>query len=134
LWTFKQPFARCRDEKEGQEEMRTTTLIPKHPPSLAEFKTFIEALPNGAWTGLTGISRGVVEAERGHVYIDYDENYGRYFDESLDEPRKAELVARLGHAPRLALHIQASTFDVGSHELADEVCALLRSRWGGEQE
>jgi hypothetical protein len=114
--------------------MRTTTLIPKRPPSLAEFKTFIEALPNAAWTALTGISRGVVEAERGHVFVDYDENYGRYFDEYLAEPRKAELVARLGHAPRLALHIQASTFDVGSNELADEVCSLLRSRWGGELE
>jgi hypothetical protein len=68
------------------------------------------------------------------VYVDYDENYGRYFDESLDEPRKADLVARLGYAPRLALHIQASTFDVGSSELANEVCALLRSRWGGELE
>ncbi len=114
--------------------MHTTTLLPKHPPSLAEFKTFIEALPNGAWTGLTGVSRGVVEAERGHVYVDYDENYGPYFDNYLDEQRKAELIARLGDAPRVALHIQASTFDVGSNELAEEVCALLSSRWGGELE
>jgi hypothetical protein len=114
--------------------MRTTTLIPKQPPSLAEFKAFIEALPNGAWAGHSGICRGVVEAERGHVYVDYDDNYGRYFEAYLDEPRKAELLARLGQAPRLALHIQASTFDVGSGELAEEVCTLLRSRWGGELE
>jgi len=111
--------------------MHTTTLIPQHPPSLPEFKAFIESLPGGSWGGALGIPRGVVVAERGHVYVDYDDKYGYYFDAYLDEQRKADLLAQFGRLPQLALHVQASIVDVGSKELADGLCSLLLSKWGG---
>src|SRR5262249_21292763 len=101
--------------------MATTTLIPRNRPSLEEFRAFIESLPGGYWADESGIPRGVVEAERGHVYVDYDSNYGRYFQNHLDTRRRAELLARLGGAPTVALHVEASVVDPGSDELAERI-------------
>jgi hypothetical protein len=42
------------------------------------------------------------------VYLDYDQHYRNYFDSFHDEQRRAELSARLGFSPRLAIHLQAS--------------------------
>ncbi len=114
--------------------MHTTTLIPQHQPSRAEFQAFIESLPGGTWAGALGIPRGVIEAERGHVYVDYDDDYGHYFDTYLDGQRKAELLAQLGRSPRLAFHLHASQVDVGSEELADTILSRLLRTWGGATE
>jgi hypothetical protein len=111
--------------------MHTTTLILREQPSLADFRAFIESLPGGGWAGAIGIPRGVVEAERGHVYVDYDDKYGHYFDNYLDEQRKADLLAQIGQSPQFAIHVQASVVDVGSRELADHLCKMLLAKWGG---
>jgi hypothetical protein len=94
----------------------------------------IESIPGGSWADGLSTPRGVVEAERGHVYVDYDNAYGDFVERYMDEQRREELLNEFGGAPKLALHIHASTFDVGSDELAKEVAGLLLGLWGGDTE
>jgi hypothetical protein len=111
--------------------MDTITVYPKNKPSLEDVKGFIRAFPEGDWVTETGVSRGVVESEDGRVYLDYDEHYREYFDKYLDERQRADLTARLGFSPTLALHVHASQAYEHSGELARSVCEGLLKRWGG---
>jgi hypothetical protein len=111
--------------------MHTITFYPKTPPSLADIKGFVQSYPEGDWLTEPGVSRGVIEAEDGRVYLDYDDHYREYFDKYLDERQRAELTARLGFSPTLALHIQASHAFRHSRELARAICTTLATKWGG---
>ena len=78
-----------------------------------------------------GVSRGVVEAEDGRVYLDYNEHYREYFDKYLDEQQRTELTSRLGFSPTLALHLHASNAYQHSRDLAQAICERLVNKWGG---
>jgi hypothetical protein len=108
--------------------MHTISVYPERNPSLEEIKGFVRSFPDGDW--VTG-SRGVIEADDGRVYLDYDEQYRKYFDQDLDEQQRAELTGRLGFSPRLAIHLQVSNAYQHSRELARAVCEALVRRWGG---
>ncbi len=108
--------------------MYTITVYPKRSPSLEEIKAFARSFHDADWVTAT---RGVIESEDGRIYLDYDERYREYFDNYLDEHQRAELTARLGFAPSLALHVQVSTAYPHSRELARAVCAALVKQWGG---
>jgi hypothetical protein len=111
--------------------MHTITFYPKANPSLEEVKGFVRSFPEGEWVTDAGASRGVVESEDGRVYIDYDDNCRAYFDKYLDERGRAELTARLGFSPALAVHVHASHAYHHSRELARAVCEGLAAKWGG---
>jgi hypothetical protein len=108
--------------------MHTITVYPERNPSLEEIKDFIRSFPEGEWVTA---SRGVVESDDGRVYLDYDEHYPEYFDKFLDEQQRAELAARLGFSPKLAIHLHASNAYHHSMELARTVCEALVRQWGG---
>jgi hypothetical protein len=108
--------------------MHTITVFPKGQPSLDEVKRFVQSLPEGEWVTET---RGVIESEDGRIYLDYDDHYRQYFDTYLDEGHRAELAARLGFSPTLALHLHASHAYQHSRELAKAICESLVSKWGG---
>jgi hypothetical protein len=111
--------------------MHTITVYPKSKPSLEEIKGFVRSFPEGDWVTEGGVPRGVIESEDGRVYLDYDERYGEYFDKYLDERQRAELTARLGFSPTLALHVHASNAYQHSRELAHAICEDLVKQWGG---
>jgi hypothetical protein len=108
--------------------MHTITVYPERKPPLEEVKGFIRSFPEGEWVTS---SRGVVESEDGRVYLDYDDHYREYFERYLDERQRAELIARLGFSPTLALHLHASNAYRHSGELARALCEALVKRWGG---
>jgi hypothetical protein len=108
--------------------MQTITVYPERNPSLEEIQGFVRSFPDGEWVTA---SRGVIESEDGRVYLDYDQNYREYFDKYLDEQQRAELTARLGFSPRLALHVHVSNAYQHSRELARAVCEALVRQWGG---
>lgn len=108
--------------------MFTITVYPKHNPSIEEIKDFVRSFPEGEWVTA---SRGVIESDDGKIYLDYDEHYREYYDKYLDEQKRAELTARLGFSPSLALHVQVSTAYQHSRELARAVCEALVKQWGG---
>ena len=109
--------------------MHTIIFYPERNPSLEEIKNFVRSFPaDGEWVTA---SRGVIESDEGRVYLDYDEHYRTYFDTYLDEQQRAELTARLGFPPRLAIHLQVSNAYQHSRELARTICEALVSRWGG---
>jgi hypothetical protein len=108
--------------------MQTITVYPERNPPLEEIKRFVRSFPDGEWVTA---SRGVVESEDGRVYLDYDEHYREYFDKYLDEQQRAELTARLGFSPTLALYVHASNAYPHSRELARAVCEALVKQWGG---
>jgi hypothetical protein len=108
--------------------MNTMTVYPERNPSLEEIQGFVRSFHDGDWVTA---SRGVIESDDGRVYLDYDEQYRTYFDTYLDEQQRAELTARLGFSPRLAIHLQVSNAYQHSRELARTVCEALVSRWGG---
>lgn len=111
--------------------MHTLTFYPQHPPTLEEVQSFVQSFPEGDWVTATGVSRGVIEADDARIYLDYDDHYRDYYDQYLDERQRAELTARLGFSPTLALHVQASHHYRHSRELAQEVCERLVKQWGG---
>jgi hypothetical protein len=108
--------------------MHTITVYPERHPSLEEIKEFVRSFPDSEWVTA---SRGVIESEDGRAYLDYDDHYREYFDKHLDEPQRAELTARLGFAPRLALHVHASNAYQHSRVLVQAICEALDRRWGG---
>jgi len=108
--------------------MHTITVYPERNPSLEEIKGFVRSFPDGEWVTA---SRGVIESDDGRVYLDYDERYREYFDKYLDEQQRAELTARLGFSPWLALHVHVSNAYQHSRELARAVCEALVKQWGG---
>src|SRR5262245_12930053 len=111
--------------------MHTITFYPKSTPSLEEVKAFVQSYPGGDWVIGAKISRGVVESDDGRIYLDYDDQYRDYFDKYLDEQERAELTARLGFSPSLALHIHPSHAYQHSGELAHALCESLARKWGG---
>ena len=111
--------------------MHTITFYPKQPPPLNDVQTFVHSFPEGDWLTGTGQERGVIETDDGRVYLDYDDHYREYFDKYLDEQQRADLTARLGFSPTLALHVHASHAYQHSQELARAVCERLVEKWGG---
>jgi hypothetical protein len=111
--------------------VHTITFYPKNKPSLDEVKEFVRSFPEGDWVVGTGVHRGVVESEDGRIYLDYDDHFRDYFDTYLDERQRAELTARLGFSPTLAVHVHASNAYKNSRELARSVCEDLVKKWGG---
>src|ERR1700722_14940770 len=111
--------------------MHTITFYPKQPPPLNDVQTFVHSFPEGAWLTGTGKERGGIESDDGRVYLDYDDHYREYFDKYLDEQQRADLTARLGFSPTLALHVHASHAYQHSQELARAVCERLVEKWGG---
>jgi hypothetical protein len=111
--------------------MHTITVYPQSQPSLEEVKEFIRSIPDGEWVTGAKVSRGVVESDEGRIYLDYDDHYRDYFDKYLDERERAELTARLGFSPTLALHVHASHVYQHSRELARAICESLVNKWGG---
>jgi hypothetical protein len=111
--------------------MHTITVYPKSRPTLEEVQGFIRALPEGDWVSEAGTSRGVVEAEDGRIYLDYDERYRHYFDNYLSDQERADLSKRLGFSPTLALHVHISNAFRQSDQLARSVCQDLLRKWGG---
>jgi hypothetical protein len=111
--------------------VHTITFYPRVVPSLDEVKGFVRSFPDGDWVTETGVSRGVVESEDGRVYLDYDDHYREYFDKYLDAQQRAELTARLGFSPTVALHVHASHAYQHSGELAQAICEGLAKKWGG---
>jgi hypothetical protein len=111
--------------------MHTITFYPKNKPSLDAVKKFVQSFPEGDWIMESGVCRGVIEAEDARIYLDYDEHYREYYDKYLDEQQRAELTARLGFSPTLALHVHASHAYQHSRELAQAVCQSLAKQWGG---
>jgi hypothetical protein len=108
--------------------MHIITVYPERSPSLEEIKSFVRSFQDGEWVTA---SRGVIESDDGRVYLDYDERYREYFDKYLDERQRAELTARLGFSPTLAIHLQASNAYQHSRELARAVCDALVRQWAG---
>jgi hypothetical protein len=108
--------------------MHTITVYPERNASHEEIKGFVRSFPDGEWVTA---SRGVIESDDGRVYLDYDEHYQEYLDKYLDEEQRAELTARLGFSPRLALHLHASNAYQNSRDLARAVCEALVKKWGG---
>ena len=111
--------------------MHTITFYPTSQPSLDEVKRFIQSFPEGDWVTETGVCRGVIESEEGRIYLDYDDHYPEYYDKYLDEQQRADLTARLGFSPTLALHVHASRAYQHSGELARAICEKLVNKWGG---
>src|SRR5437868_1266027 len=108
--------------------MHTITVHPERNPSLEEIKGFVRSYPGGEWVTA---SCGVIESDDGRVYLDYDEHYRKYFDRYLDEQQRAELTARLGFSPKLAIHLHASNAYHHSRQLARAICEALVRQWGG---
>ena len=126
-------FGRDRGtEQLAESAMHTITFYPKWTPSLDEVKEFVRSFPEGEWITLNGVDRGVIESEDGRIYLDYDDHYHEYFVKYLDERQRAELTARLGSSPALAVHIHASHAYQHSRELAQTVCESLAKKWGGD--
>src|SRR5437764_10669702 len=98
--------------------MHTITFYPRTLPSLDEVKGFVQSYPEGDWVTETGIPRGVIESEDARIYLDYDDHYGDYFRQYLDDQQRADLTARLGFSPTLALHLHASHAYQHSQEFA----------------
>lgn len=111
--------------------MHTITFYPKSIPSLDEVKEFVRSFPEGEWVAETDYCRGVIDSEDGRIYLDYDDHYREYFDKYLNERQRAELTARLGFSPNLAVHVHASHANKHSRELAQTVCEDLAKKWGG---
>jgi hypothetical protein len=111
--------------------MHTLTFYPKRPPTLEEVQSFVQSFPEGDWVTETGVSRGVIEADDARIYLDYDDHYRDYYDQYLDERQRADLTARLGFSPTLALHVHASHAYQHSRELAQAICERLVKQWGG---
>jgi hypothetical protein len=112
--------------------MHTITFYPKDRTlSLDQVKEFVRSFPEGDWLTENGVGRGVIESEDGRIYLDYDDHYQEYFGKYLDERQRAELTARLGFSPSLAVHIHASHAYQHSRDLAQAVCDSLAKRWDG---
>lgn len=111
--------------------MHTITFYPKNKPSLVEVKEFVRSFPEGDWVAESGVGRGVIETEDGRIYLDYDDYYHEYFEKDLDERQRADLRARLGFSPTLAVHVHASHAYKQSRKLAETVCENLVKKWGG---
>jgi hypothetical protein len=108
--------------------MHTLSVYPKSIPSLEDVQTFVMSLPEGDWVTA---SRGVIESDDGRVYLDYDNDYGNYFNNYLEPREREQLATRLGFAPSLALHLHVSTHYRHSRELAQLICEMLVKKWGG---
>jgi hypothetical protein len=111
--------------------MHSITFYPKNNPTLDEIKEFVRSFPEGDWVTGTGVGRGLIESEDGRIYLDYDDHYREYFEKYLDERQRAELTARLGFCPTLAVHLHASHTYQHSQELAQSICESLAKKWGG---
>ncbi len=111
--------------------MYTITFYPKSTPSLDEVRALVQSFPEGQWVTETGVCRGVIESAEGRVYLDYDNHYRDYFNQYLDEQERADLTARLGFTPALALHVHASHAYQHSRQLVQAICESLAKKWGG---
>lgn len=109
--------------------MKTASVILATAPPVGDVAALVQRLPGGYWQAPSP-SEGGIDGPDGCVYLSYDDQFGTYWRDVLEPAEQARVLAALGHAPELAVHLHLSA-GAPSDCLARAVAERLVTAWGG---
>jgi hypothetical protein len=105
--------------------MRTSTLLSPHGVAEREVARILEQEFGAAW--FPEYHRCSIDWDNAFIAVDVD----REFTTRLPLDKQQTLATQLGFMPQTALHVQSSTYHLGSAQLAEKVFQTLCSLFDG---